>query len=60
MKSVQLCGSLSNLDSILKSRDITLLVGEMSAIVQYFEHSLVLSFFGVGMKTDLFQSCGHC
>ena len=24
MKSVQLCGSLSNLDSILKSRDITL------------------------------------
>ena len=25
----------------------------MSAIVQYFEHSLALPFFGVGMKTDL-------
>ena len=32
----------------------------MSAIVQQFEHSLPLSFFGIGMKTDLFQSCGHC
>ena len=32
----------------------------MSAIVQYFEHSLALPFFGIGIKTDLFQSCGHC
>ena len=24
------------------------------------EHSLALLFFGIGMKTDLFQSCGHC
>ena len=39
---------------------ITLLVCEMSAIVWYFEHSLALPFFGIGMKTDLFQSCGHC
>ena len=40
---------------------ITLLVCEMSAIGQQFEHSLALSFFGIGMKTDLFQSCGgHC
>ena len=39
---------------------ITLLVCEMSAIVWYFEHSLALPFFGTGMKTDLFQSCGHC
>ena len=23
-------------------------------------YSLVLPFFGIGMKTDLFQSCGHC
>ena len=38
---------------------ITLLVREMSAIVWQFEQSLVLSFFGIGMKTDLFQSCGH-
>ena len=32
----------------------------MSAIVRWFEHSLALRFFGIGMKTDLFQSCGHC
>ena len=38
---------------------ITLLACEMSAIVQSFEHSLTLPFFGIGMKTDLFQSCGH-
>ena len=31
----------------------------MSAIVSYFEHSLALFFFGIGMKTDLFQFCGH-
>ena len=29
-------------------------------IVQYFEHSLSLPFFGIGIQTDLFQSCGHC
>ena len=23
-------------------------------------HSLGLSFFGIGMKTNLFQACGHC
>ena len=40
--------------------NITLLACEMSAIVQYSEHSLALVFFGIGMKTDLFQSCGHC
>ena len=39
---------------------ITLLVCEMSAIVRQFEHSLALPFFRIGMKTDLFQSCGHC
>ena len=38
----------------------TLLVCEKSALVRQFEHSLALPFFGVGMKTDLFQSCGHC
>ena len=32
----------------------------MNAIVWYCEHSLPLPFFGIGMKTDLFQSCGHC
>ena len=39
---------------------ITLLVCEMSAIVREFEYSLALPFFGIGMKTDFFQSCGHC
>ena len=39
---------------------ITLLACEMSAIVHQFEHSLGLPFFGIGMKTDLFQSCGYC
>ena len=33
--------------------------GEMSAIVWEFEHSLALPFFEIGMKIDLFQSCGH-
>ena len=32
---------------------ITLLVCKMSAIMQYFEHSLSLPFFGIGMKTDI-------
>ena len=39
---------------------ITLLKWEISAIVWQFEHSLALPFFGIGMKTDLFQSCGYC
>ena len=39
---------------------MTLLACEISAIVQQCEHSLALPFFGIGMKTDLFQSCGHC
>ena len=38
----------------------TLLACEMSAIVWQYEHSLALPLFGIGMKTDLFQSCGHC
>ena len=33
---------------------------EMSAIVQKFEHSLALPLYGIKMKTDSFQSCGHC
>ena len=39
---------------------VTLLACEMSAVVQSFEHFLALPFFGIGMKTDLFQPCGHC
>ena len=43
-----------------KILSITLLACETSAIVWYFERSWALPFFGIGMKTDLFQSCGHC
>ena len=39
---------------------ITLLACEMKAIVWWFEHSLALPFLGLRMKTDFFQSCGHC
>ena len=31
-----------------------------SAIVCQFVHSLAFPLFGIGMKTDLFPSCGHC
>ena len=31
----------------------------MSGTVQWLAHSLVLPFLEIGMKTDLFQSCGH-
>ena len=44
----------------LENFEHTLLACEMSAIVWQFEHSLALPFFGIEMKTDLFQSCGHC
>ena len=36
---------------------ITLLVCEMSAIVQQLEYSLSLPFFGIRMKTDLMTRC---
>ena len=39
---------------------ITLLACEMSAIVQWFEHSLALPLLGIWMKTDIFQSCDLC
>ena len=41
-----------------RTLSIILLACEMSAIVRYFAHSLALPF--LGLKTDLFQSCGHC
>ena len=40
--------------------NVILLVCEMNAIVWSFEYSLTLPLFGIGMKIDLFQSCGHC
>ena len=39
---------------------INLLACERSTIVQKFENSLALPFFGTGMKTEFFQSCGQC
>ena len=48
------CGNLA-----WRILSITLLACQMSATVWKFEHSLALSFSGIGMKTDLFQSCGH-
>ena len=39
---------------------INLLACAMSTIVQKFEHSLALPFFGIEMRTNIFQSCGHC
>ena len=39
---------------------ITFIAGEMSTIVQQFEHSLSLPFWGIEMKTNVLQSHGHC
>jgi len=39
---------------------ITLLACKMSIIVRKFEHFGALLFFWIGMKTELFQFCGHC
>ena len=38
---------------------MTLLVWEMSAIVWWLAHSLILPFLAIGMRIDLFQSCDH-
>ena len=32
----------------------------MSAIVWWFEQSLLVLFLRIGMRVDIFQSCGHC
>ena len=48
------------LKASLENFERYLLACDMSAVVQSFEHSLALPFFGIRMKTDLFQSCGHC
>ena len=39
---------------------ITFIASGMSTIVWQLEHTLVLPFLGIGMKTDPFQSCGYC
>ena len=42
----------------IKDRNGMDLTEEGILICPYY--SLELPFFGIGMKTDLFQSCGHC
>ena len=59
MVHILLKPGLENFEHYLKIT-WTLLVCEMSAIVWQFEHSLALPFLGIGMKTDLFWSCGLC
>ena len=44
---------------IWRTVNITLLACEMSAIVWEVEHSFAWPFFGIGIKTELLQSCGH-
>ena len=39
---------------------ISVLACEKRVIVQEFEYSLTLLFFGIGLITDIFQSCGLC
>ena len=43
-----------------KILNMILLAWEMSATVQWLAYSSVLPFLGIGMRIDLFQSCGHC
>ena len=52
---VHICWSLA-----CKILSMTLLAWEMSATVWWLSHSLVVSFLGIEMRIDLFQSCGHC
>ena len=43
-----------------KLLSMMLLAWEISATVWWFEQSSVLPFLGIGMRIDLFQSCGRC
>ena len=58
--SIPVCNSWTTKNSELYYLAAAAAACEMSAIVWYLEHSLALPFFGIGMKTDLFQSCGFC
>ena len=48
------------LNPSMQDISMTLLAWEMSAIVRWLAHSLARPFLGIGMRIDLFQSCGHC
>ena len=61
-KSLQSCPTLCDpIDGSPPGSSVheILQASEMCEVVRYFEHSSALPFFGIGMKTDLFQSCGH-
>ena len=47
------------LNPSMQDISMTLLAWEMSAIVRWLAHSLALPFLGIGIRIDLFQSCGH-
>ena len=40
--------------------EMSCLASMCNAILQQSDHSLLLTFLGIGMEIDLFQSCGHC
>ena len=42
-----------------KILNMTLPAWEISATVWWLEYSSILLFLGIGMRIDLFQSCGH-
>ena len=44
----------------LEDFEHNLVACKMSALVWEFEYPMALPFFGIGLKTDLFQSGGHC
>ena len=44
----------------MQDLSMTLLAREISAIVWWLEHSLVLPFMGIEMWINIFQSCDHC
>ena len=53
------CSNYCKITLISHASKVMLKIPE-SLMHREFEHSLALPFFGIGMKTDLFQSCGYC
>ena len=43
----------------MQNFNLTLPAWQISTIVQWFKHSLVLPFLEIGMRIDLFPFCGH-
>ena len=51
--------SLSKLQEMVKDRETWYAAVHGVAKSRYFDRFLVLPFFGTGIKTDLFESCGQ-